>query len=209
MTSRRLLLLPLLLLLGTEAPAKPLASSPTLPTVEAQVSEHPAFQSDEITEFIGCGFQCVMNWSVSASSSLPASRASNYQAENTKDGQASTAWAEGVPGSGVGQWIECKFIDPAKGKHIDAIQLAIGYQKSKEHYQKNARPKKICVNINGRSLVWLQILDEPRTQTFALPQPLPVGRGDRLRLVIEEVYPGTSFSDCCISELGFLGGPGH
>ena len=122
----------------------------------------------------------------------------NYGPENLFDDDTDTAWVEGVPGQGIGQWIVVAF---DRLRLVKSIEVTNGYAKDHLVFQKNSRVKDIKVEFSGR--------DEP--QYFKLkdsetPQPVPLPDDAPLKVywvkfTIESVYPGTKWEDTAISEL--------
>lgn len=76
-----------------------------------------------------------------------------YPAENLIDGDAATAWAEGAPGAGDGQWVSIS----VPGITVAGIAIRTGYQKSEKTFADNARPKEISVvtDLGGQATVTL------------------------------------------------------
>lgn len=145
----------------------------------------------------------------------------SYDPENAFDGDVRTAWVEGAVGSGVGEWIEVDI----RQYHPGAILILNGYYKNADIYRKNSRIKKLKLELEvepweGEENPPLEVreveLEDRPFQTVrpdnlyaALDRLVTFGDGfrtvKRIRLTILEVYPGTKYSDVCISELYILG----
>ncbi len=63
-----------------------------------------------------------------------------YNAENLIDGDSTTAWVEGVPGRGEGEWVD---ICLNGVYYVNGIEIANGYRKNYGLYVKNSRPKQV------------------------------------------------------------------
>ena len=66
-----------------------------------------------------------------ASSELPPSRVGNYVAGNITDMNQETAWAEGIPGLGIGEWVASYLGEASVLGDISVCRVEIrsGYQK--------------------------------------------------------------------------------
>ena len=84
----------------------------------------------------------------------------------------STAWIEGEPGYGTGQYIEFDydFNDTLRAckYYCQYFTILNGYQKSKHTWNKYARVKRFKVYANGDSLCYLDLHDHYGLQFFML-----------------------------------------
>ncbi|MEY2528030.1 MAG: hypothetical protein QOJ05_120 [Verrucomicrobiota bacterium] len=120
-----------------------------------------------------------------------------FEVDNIK-GLASSAWAEGVDGDGIGENITLTVHKP---KPLDAIMIMPG---SKGYdgtlWAKNNRVAELEITLNGEHTFTVAIPDEQ----FGALYPIPV-RGytkpvSNVKLTIKKVHPGTS-GDTCISDV--------
>jgi len=132
---------------------------------------------------------------VIVSTYLPKQAGNFYGPKSAVDGSLATAWIEGVAGQGVGQWLKLKFSGRTK---LDTIYMNNGYGKNQAVYYKNSRIKGVNVMIDdGRS--WDYTLkDTNATQYIKLPAPVDTSS---VKLTILSVYPGSKYSDTCLSEI--------
>ncbi|MBN8456535.1 MAG: hypothetical protein J0M04_01625 [Verrucomicrobia bacterium] len=134
------------------------------------------------------------DYTAKASSVLPPQDGKTYGPENLTEHPG--VWSEGAPGPGAGEWLE---IRPKSAKPLLALALSPGFQKSPGLFQANARPKKVTMILNGEHKVHAEIPDAPVTCR------IPAGGYDKpvktIRLVFDEVWPGTKFEDLCLSGL--------
>ena len=70
----------------------------------------------------------------------------NYHPNYVGDDDPKTAWVEGVPGSGAGQWVRLQ-VTPLDGTTRVRLKIRNGYQKSKELFAANARAKDVVVRL--------------------------------------------------------------
>lgn len=134
---------------------------------------------------------------VTASSILPSSKDGSYAAENILSSNLSTAWVEGTQSNGVGEWLEFAFNET---QQFNSIRICNGYQKSRGIYNNNARAKTLAlVFANGES----QRVNLNDTMG-CFDYPLS-GESDRIKLVVEAIYPGAKWQDLAISHIQFLG----
>jgi hypothetical protein len=131
-----------------------------------------------------------------ASSSLPPERTS-YGPENVVDDSPFTAWVEGRPDDGIGEWIELR--SPCGPPEGTTARLVVfdGYQKSPALFEDNGRVKGLAVALAGADHGSLALADVMGPQEF----PIPVSWGQTVRLTITEVYPGRKWRDTALSEL--------
>ena len=122
-----------------------------------------------------------------------------YYASNVLDGDPTTAWAEGVEGYGVGEWISLTFDNPIR---LSKLKIWNGYQKIKndrfgDRYTGNPRPERIRVTTDHESLN-VTLFDIKAPQDIAL-----VGRETRtVRVEIRSVYQGhKNWFDTAICEV--------
>ncbi|MFZ1219241.1 MAG: hypothetical protein WAO00_08105, partial [Chthoniobacterales bacterium] len=120
-----------------------------------------------------------------------------FEVDNIK-GLASSAWAEGVDGDGIGENITLTVHKP---KPLEAIMIMPG---SKGYdgtlWAKNNRVAELEITLNGEHTFTVAIPDEQ----FGALYPIPV-RGytkpvSNVKLTIKKVHPGTS-GDTCISDV--------
>jgi hypothetical protein len=121
----------------------------------------------------------------------------NYGPESLFDNDSNTAWVEGVDGQGIGEWIVIEFDGL---RLVRDIQIANGYNKGRQLYQKNSRVKELKLEFSQRERRTVVIQDTGVTQSIALPKDQPL-KAYWVKLTIESVYPGNKFEDTAISEL--------
>lgn len=177
---------------------------------------------------------------ITASSEL-ASADGRYAAKNLYAlcGREST-WAEGVEGSGIGEsityhdcndwhvrnhWDYIKYeewylenqnmINPLDG-YIRYTQICIvnGYARDQNTWEKNGRVKTLLMYVEDKPYAYLELEDTIKPQYFTLPWEdiMVAERGDiTFQFVIEDVYPGTTYEDTCLTGLvmEFTGRRGH
>lgn len=119
-----------------------------------------------------------------------------YGPENTRDDRVESAWVEGVKGPGVGEWIAFTF----KPQTIQYLEIYPGYGKSKDLFFANHRLKRATLIFSDGTRVAVQLFDEMRVQTVALPALVHTSS---LRLIIEEVFPGAQYDDTAIAEISW------
>jgi hypothetical protein len=129
---------------------------------------------------------------VQASSQLDA----EYDAGNTRDDRIETAWVEGATGAGVGEWIAFTF----QPQTIQYIEIYPGYGKSSELFYANNRLKRATLIFSDGTRASVQLFDQMRLQTVVLQKAV---QASSLRLIIEEVYPGTKYEDTVIAEINW------
>ncbi len=111
------------------------------------------------------------------------------------DGRLDFGWVEGVKGPGLGESMALTFEAPVS---ITGIEVWNGYQRSDDHFKKNARAKKISVAVDGIEPVEFALKDVQGSQKLMLPKAVST---KSLTLTIKEAWPGTRYDDLVLSEL--------
>ncbi len=128
---------------------------------------------------------------ITASSTLPKSKAGSYTASQIIDGDTATCWCEGVKGSGIGQSFTLSF--PKKTK-VGSLKVLPGYGKSVTAYLENNSVRKAKITFSDGTSV---IADFRKESRLDLPQ---VKATTSITFTILEVTPGSKYDDTCVSE---------
>jgi len=135
---------------------------------------------------------------IKASSTRAPMGAASYNASLAIDGNYETAWCEGVPGPGIGEWIE---LSAESKQRVDGIKIINGYRKSDEAYMNNNRIKTVTITAEDGFSESFVIPAGEWTWYVGIEFSVPVYTS-WLRLTIDDVYPGDSDSeDTLISEI--------
>ncbi|MCX7787199.1 MAG: hypothetical protein N2442_05845 [Spirochaetes bacterium] len=120
------------------------------------------------------------------------------------DGFPETAWCEGVPGDGIGEWVEFEL-----KQDTEAIDVWNGYQRAShriegknlhQYFGWNNRVKTLeIVSSDGKIRKTLNLKDSQEKQTF---EDLYLPKGT-YRAYVREIYKGTRWQDTCLGELVF------
>ena len=127
-----------------------------------------------------------------------------YKGENVIDNDLQTAWAEGVPGPGIGEWVQIQFNHAQDMVYVGIIP---GYTKYRENmpfmdlFYANNRIHFATLYLNDDTERRVELYDFPVMQYFLLPNKSL----KTFKLRIDTVYPGSLWNDSCISEIRFLG----
>ena len=123
---------------------------------------------------------------ISASSTLETSSYGTYYASNVSDGNNSTAWVEGDPGSGAGS--EITFVNLTSHEPLTEMAIFNGYCKSKDLYYANARPHQITIFADGVPIGTTSLVDEySALQVVTFAEPV---YPNQITLRIDSVYEG-------------------
>jgi hypothetical protein len=163
-----------------------------------------------------------------ASSALPSpNNPGAYSPKNAFDGDLSTAWVEGAPGPGVGEWLQIELESP---KEIAGIILWPGYLKNYETLHNNALPRVIEVRIDDKTLATSTV---PYSLEDDNPPPRPHAQdidlngecfptkdtanfsprilffrkmrvGKTIKLVVKKADYGFKFDDLAISDIDLI-----
>ena len=99
-------------------------------------------------------------------------------------------------------------------KHYVEICIVDGYAKNQKTWEENGRVKRLLMYVEDEPYAYLELEDTIYPQYFLLPpDDIKVAEGDEItfRFVIEDVYPGTTYEDTCLTGLviEFTGRHGH
>ena len=120
----------------------------------------------------------------------------NYHPNYAMDGDPATAWVEGSPTDGTGEWLRIG-TTPIQGTSAVRVRLMNGYQKSSTLYKANARAKEVEVRLlpSGQT-ARLALADTQGWQELTVQQPAGAVEGVEIRVV--STYPGSKYSDLCM-----------
>jgi len=139
----------------------------------------------------------------SASSHLPTDHGGQYQSWMATDGALETAWVEGVVGPGTGEWIELSFPGTIE---VHSIRVDVGYDHDAEIFGKNNRIKQVTLVFSSGDTVPLSFADKRGMQTMPLVRaPGPNIETTSVRVVIDEVFAGSTYDDTCLAEIEVWG----
>ncbi len=134
-------------------------------------------------------------FSIDSSSYLEPSNDNHYFPENINDYNNETAWVEAAAGDGSGEWIQLNF---DKEVILNGIDFEVGYKKSKDIYLKNNRPKNVRVEFSDGSDIYIEFSDGFEYGTRIEMDSV---KTTYVKVIIEDVYKGSSYDDACISEI--------
>ncbi len=134
---------------------------------------------------------------VTVSSTLDPAEA--YHKSYLFDKRLDFGWVEGAKGLGIGESIQVNFSEPQR---IEGIEIWNGYQRSNDHFRKNARLKKLQIRVEGYPPQELSLKDTMQPQSLRLAEPIT---GKKVTLKILYAYKGSKYEDLVISELRFIG----
>lgn len=169
---------------------------------DLEIEAHPEIREHndtETTRYIERGATWLLahtDYEVTASSVLPPADDQTYDAANVRNLWAQATWSEGAVGNGVGEWLELK---PTVPKPLVALEIRPGYFRSEGLFLANPRPKKILVLLNDEHRFVTDVPDvmEPfRILVTDYKKPVK-----KIRLIFQEVWPGSKFEDLCVSSV--------
>lgn len=133
-----------------------------------------------------------------ASSNLPPDGGSSYGPEKLTDGLVDTPWCEGKKDAGVGESIT--FTLPG-ATALKELRLLNGVAVTADTYQKNGRPTKLKVEVDGKPGTEISLPD-----TFELWHTIPLDgqKVSSVKLTVLEATSGTQYNDTCMSEIQWM-----
>jgi hypothetical protein len=138
-----------------------------------------------------------------ASSVLAPQSGSSYSVDHLFSNTTGEAWVEGKPGQGIGEWIT---IDFKERRLVLAVILRNGYQKNNDIFRKNSRVRLLRLVSSDGDTRTLTLADNMDLQTIELGPPVT---GSWVQFIIDDVYPGSTYSDTAISKLFVTAAPLH
>lgn len=133
---------------------------------------------------------------VSSSTLEPDQYTSYYGPYNARDKDLLTAWNEGAPNDGSGEWIR---LEASMDQVVKKIEIVGGYTKSEEIYYRNNRPKDITITLSdGYSMQAILSDSFGEWQTIDLDT---AHNTSFVQIQIDSVYPGNKWNDAAIAEI--------
>lgn len=159
----------------------------------------------------GCSWYCGGGMdTLSASSELAPQGTLTYSARNAHDLSSRTAWVEGAPGPGIGEYLLYHF--PPENPRVTTITIINGYARTAKAWRENSRVKRLLMYLNDEPFARLNLEDSRHEQLFKFE---PMGHMDRdnlatkpwwtMKFEIVEVYEGEKYDDTAITEIYFDG----
>ena len=122
-----------------------------------------------------------------------------YHPSYTIDGDPKTAWNEGAPGDGAGEWLRFHVTHQEGVSHV-RLRILDGFQYDDAIYKANPRAKTVEIKLLPDGKPHRAVLaDQTAWQDIAFSTETPVL--DRIELKVVDVYPGARFEDLAISEV--------
>lgn len=147
-----------------------------------------------------------------ASSELASVGEYTYHAWNLTSQVRSSVWSEGVPGYGIGEYIDYAqmYLGPGPERLVfEKLCIVNGYAETEEKWKANSRVKSMKVYYCNTYVGTITLEDTLKPQFVDLtPLQLSIGNGREavFRFEIEEVYEGEKFDDTCLTgiELSYV-----
>jgi hypothetical protein len=178
---------------GTLFAGVPAAEARHIEVERLEFTSGPAEEARDLTPFA----------TTTASSHLPTDHDGQYQSWIATDGAIETAWVEGAAGSGLGEWVQLTFPGTIE---VHSIGLDVGYDRDADIFAKNNRIKEVTLIFSNGEQVELGLADTRGMQTIPLVRaPGPNIETTFVKVVIDAVYPGSTYDDTCLAEIEVWG----
>lgn len=142
-------------------------------------------------------------WNCQPISVLTANATSTISQQNTDnsamrlfDGRDDTSWQEGASGYGIGERVDFNFGDNNYYK-VKYMGFKMGNWKNDKYYVGNAKPRTLTIDF-GQYSEEVTFNDVKEIQWVEIN---PAESVNCMSITIDEVYPGTSWEDTCITEI--------
>lgn len=114
------------------------------------------------------------------------------------DGIESTSWQEAADGNGIGEWVQVQL---DRTYDVKYITFKLGNWRNQQLYYANGRPAQILLTLDDQEF-YLDFPDGMDTFTVEFSETCAASA---VQIRILSVYDGSSWSDCCISEMTVYG----
>ena len=117
-----------------------------------------------------------------------------YSPYRLLDTSRSVCWAEGVPGPGIGEWVE---VDFGSARWVKRFGIVNGLGINMDQYLANNRVKRAEAQFDNGTRRTIEFTDKMLDRQF-----FSVGAMVRkMRLKILDIYPGSRDDDTCLQNL--------
>lgn len=137
---------------------------------------------------------------ICVSSVLASQSGNSYGVASLVDDRDASAWCEGVAGPGKGEKITLEWANAAP---LQRIWITNGYAKSAKSWRRNARVRDVAVRVKSRGQD-VRVFETRLKDTAGEQQirfPFAVNAPVRVVIRIKSVYPGSHYTDTCVSGL--------
>lgn len=133
------------------------------------------------------------------SSSYLVYKGKSYTVDYINDFKNDTAWNEGIDGDGMGEWVEIKIKTAENSpQKINGVLIQNGYNKTKDLYYQNNRPKTLKIDVAGHGSFNVEFWDTYNEGFYInLPETYET---TGITITILDVFKGSKYNDTCISE---------
>ena len=160
---------------------------------------------------LGCSWYCGGGPdTVWASSQLAPLDGQRFDADLAHDLSYCTAWAEGVEGPGVGEWLAYGFA--ADSPRLHTVLVSNGLVTDPLTWRAHGRVQDLLMSENSVPVAILQLADTMDEQSFTLPRMFgrrTDGAPMVLTFTILSVFPGDRQAHTVLTELWFDGSDVH
>jgi hypothetical protein len=114
------------------------------------------------------------------------------------DDNPATAWNEGSPTSGAGEFIE---VEVPRLNNVSRLRFVIknGFQKPEKLFAQNARVKTLLIELPNEKTFTAKLPDSIEAQEIIFP--VEVSALHKITFKVIDVYEGSKFADLCISDI--------
>lgn len=141
------------------------------------------------------GDAAVLKPTWSASSVAPTVDNQSYGATNLGDGKASSAWFEGVDGSGLNEWVQA---DLGADKSVTGFTVWAGWWYTSSQWTHYNRPKALLVEFSDGTTQEFTLQDSYTPQSFDLSA---AKKTSSVKFKIKSDFTSDAYQDTAISEI--------
>lgn len=141
------------------------------------------------------GDAAVLKPTWSASSVAPTVDNQSYGATNLGDGKASSAWFEGVDGSGLNEWVQA---DLGADKSVTGFTVWAGWWYTSSQWTHYNRPKALLVEFSDGTTQEFTLQDSYTPQSFDLSS---AKKTSSVKFKIKSDFTSDAYQDTAISEI--------
>lgn len=178
--------------------------------IKCRPNQESLFYGMTIDSFEIRDAETIKRSSARASSSLQPYNTITYDVSNALDGNYTTAWQEGIEGTGIGQWIQFGF---PRQEMLCGLAVKNGYAKSEELYKNNGKILSFYAEFSdgsGQEITFDKYDVEEISPTYYVAEGFNVYLFEQpvmtesLKLTITDALKGEKYDDTGVSEVIFL-----
>jgi hypothetical protein len=164
--------------------------------VSVAIPDNPV--REKVEDFLGTARDTVAPRfeAVQPAGAAASSEAGGRPAGSAIDGAKNTAWAEGAPGPGDGQFLDIAFSEETA---VDKVIITLGDKDRPDTFLPHPRPSRVALTFSDGTTADIELKNEAGAQTFDVSAKTAA----TVRIQIVSVFAGQQTEDAQIAEVEF------